>query len=104
MNSYGKAEKAIEIIAIVSIILCSIGIIGNIVTIIICLRKQLRKTPTFILIVLKAGTNILPLIAIFIPFVTGFAIKHNMLHFNLMCKVILFLSFWGCQSSAYLLV
>ena len=53
-----------RIISIFSIIFCSFGILSNLYSIFICLRKELRKVPTFVFFTFLSSINILKLISI----------------------------------------
>jgi hypothetical protein len=100
-----NTERVSKSFAVFLIAICSIGIIGNILSIIICFRKRLRKIPTFVLLGFKAGTNILSLTAIglaalFLEFLKFDLTKYN----DGICKTSFFLMFWGLQSSVYMRV
>ncbi len=93
--------SAKSVIKIVSIVFFIIGIISNTLSIIICLRKQLRKIPTFIFKIFNSFMNIITLTTIFlILFIEtfDFEIKTKILEF------LIFLIFSATQSSAYLQV
>ena len=98
-------EKINKIIAISSVILCLIGIIGNNLTAGLCMRKKLRKSPTFIFLSFIAIINIIPLITIVLcPYFLYFY-KKVLSEINIdLCKTVMFLTFWSCHSSTYLLV
>ena len=102
MHNIEKFNKSFFVILIA---ICSIGIIGNIVSVSICFRRRLRKIPTFVLMGLKAGTNILSLTAIVIA-----SIFLEFLKFDLnqndagICRMSFFLMFCGLQSSVYMRV
>ncbi len=53
-------------ISIISIAFCSIGIsiIGNIISLTICLRKELPKVPKFVFMAFQSAINILKLATI----------------------------------------
>jgi hypothetical protein len=94
-----------NLIEIIPIIVVVLGITGNIISMIICLKKELRKTPTFIFKIFINIMNIIPLITIIIySFTTDvYEIKFNEFYFNFF-KTLLFLILWTWQSSAYLQV
>ena len=98
-------EKTSKIISIISIILCIFGKVGNIVSITICMRKSLRKTPTFIYMVFTSLVDIIPL-AVIVLYSLNFLFLDLQLRFANFefCKILIFLTLWSCQSSAYLLV
>jgi hypothetical protein len=93
------------LIEIIPIIFAVIGITGNIISVIICLKKELRKTPSFIFKIFINIMNIIPLITIIIYlFATDvYQIKFDEFYFNFF-KTLLFLILWTWQSSAYLQV
>ena len=53
-----------RIISIFSLVFCSIGIISNLISIFICLRRELRQVPTFVFFAFLSFINILKLISI----------------------------------------
>ena len=53
-----------KIVSILSILLSSIGIIGNIVSFVICIKNDLRRVPTFVFMAFVSILNILKLITI----------------------------------------
>jgi hypothetical protein len=93
------------LIAIFSISLSIIGIIGNVISMIVCLRKDLRRTPTFIFKIFINILNIIPIITIVLyPFATYiFEIELNS-HYFRFGKTMLFLALWSSQASTYLTV
>ena len=103
--SENKSEISSQVTSIPWIILSSIGIIGNIVSILICLRKELRKTPTFIFMAFVGAINIFKLFtAIVCILILQFQIEEikdlNIVFIN----TCLFLLFWKHHSSVYLMV
>ena len=95
-------ETLIKTISITGIILSTFGIISNVFSIATCLRKELRKSPTFIFMFFISLIYILPLGTIVIcPFFIHF--EHIKINIEL-CKKTVFISLWACQSSAYLKV
>jgi hypothetical protein len=98
-------NKINAVIGILSIILSIFGIACNMVSIIICLKRELRKAPTFIFKIFINIMNMIPLITIVLcPFITHFfELELNSLYFK-MGKVIIFLTLWSSHSSAYLQV
>ena len=106
MFSTSSIEEGIDkTLEIIFITLCLIGIISNLLSIIICLQKRLRKSPTFVFMMFRNITNIVLLIAVvFFKFTGGFfKPQARSLKFNL-SKVQMFLIFSSFQSSAYLQV
>jgi hypothetical protein len=94
-----------QIVSIISIVLSSIGIIGNIISILICLRKELRKTPTFMFMAFISGVNIFKLFTTIICILMiQFQIQEikelNIVFLN----TCLFLIFWKHHSSVYLMI
>ena len=97
-----NTERVSKSFAVFIIAFCSIGIIGNILSIIICFRRRLRKITTFVLLGLKAGTNILSLTAIALAALFLEFLKFDLTKYNdSICKTSFFLMFWGLQSSVY---
>ena len=97
--------KIITAIAIFSIIFSAIGVASNIISIIICSQKELRKVPTFIFKIFVNVMNLIPLITIVLcPFITYyFEFELNKLYFEI-GKIVIFLALWSTHSSAYLQV
>ena len=100
MNSQNNKidGKAINtIISISSIAFCFIGIISNLTSILVCLRKEMREVPTFIFLMILSFINILKLISI--------ALIASVLEFHELgercLNIMLFIIFWEHQSSAY---
>jgi hypothetical protein len=94
-----------RIVSIISIILYSTGIIGNILSISICLRKKLRMVPTFIFMASISILNIIKLFTIFtcvliFEFKLNAIKELNTISFN----IFLFIIFWKHHSTAYLMV
>jgi hypothetical protein len=81
------------------------GSIGNILTFSICMRKNLRKTPTFIFIAFMALIDILslsfwnlnPLLLVLFGKIMGDFNEES-------CKILSFLQLFSLQTSAFLLV
>ena len=90
------------IIAVFSIILCILGTIGNIITLLMCLRKNLRKRPLFIFMMFTAIMNIFPLVSIAFYSVVIEILKIE--NQTIFYKINAFISSWGSQSTNYLLV
>ena len=105
LESLDIKEDYIKIIEIVLLILCLFGMIGNCLSISVCLRKRLKSIPTFVFMCFMTIMDTIPLIAIALyPFILEFLkLKSIKLSFEF-CKLIMFLTFWSLQSSAYLLV
>jgi hypothetical protein len=100
-------EKITQKLSILTIILSVIGIIGNIISLLICLKEELRKIPTFVFIIFQKILNIIKLVTISLSiFVTQF--QSNFKNFqdinNIYYNIAIFLFFWEYQSSAYLSV
>ena len=103
-NKFNEMNLFIKIIEVSSLILCLFGIIGNILSIIICSRKPLKKQPTFIFMASMSFMNILPLITILsCPIAAHFMKFENHLQIYF-CKISTFLTYWGSEASTYLLV
>jgi hypothetical protein len=94
-----------QLIAIFSISLSIIGVTGNIISMMVCLRKALRQTPTFIFKIFINILNIIPITTIVLyPFATYiFEIELNS-HYFTFGKIMLFLALWSSQASTYLTV
>jgi hypothetical protein len=92
-----------KIISIISILLCSIGIIGNILSMIICIRKRLFKTPTFVFMMFISLIDNLPLLTVDLyPFVLNY-FEDKLSEINVeFCNKFLMITFWSSQSSIYL--
>jgi hypothetical protein len=102
------AEKLFQIldkiIIILTIALCSTGIIGNFVSVLITMRKELRKTPTFIFMAFLSVINILKVITMgFSLFIFHFLVD-DLNDFNYFFSVIIFFICFTYQSSSYLKV
>ena len=95
-NNSGNSNLTISII---SVAFYSIGIIANILSFFICLRKELRKTPTFIFMAFIASTNTIKLLSLI---VTTIKIEFNSNMNIMLLNSCLFIMFWKYQSSAYL--
>lgn len=92
-------------LSIFSILLCPIGIISNLISISICLRKELKKLPTFVFMAILSLINILKLISIGVCVaVLEFSVKKVQEIDETILNVSLFLIFWEYQSAAYLKV
>jgi hypothetical protein len=98
-------KKINTVIAMLSVILSIFGMFFNIISIIICLKRELRKSPTFIFKIFINIMNIMPLITIVLcSFIKHFIeFQLNSVNFEL-GKLILFLTLWSAQSSAYIQV
>jgi hypothetical protein len=91
-----KMNRAISIFTIV---LCSLGITGNIISIIVCLQKELRNIPTFVFLTFQSIINIFKLITnpfylITLQFVFDEIESFDCLFYN----TGVFLIFWEFQS------
>jgi hypothetical protein len=96
-------KKINTVIAILSVILSIFGIFFNIISMIICLKRELRKSPTFIFKIFINLMNIMPLITIVLCLFIKHFIEFELNSFNFeLGKVILFLTLWSSQSSAYI--
>jgi hypothetical protein len=100
-------ETITQKLSILTIILSVIGVIGNIISLLICLKEELRKIPTFVFIIFQKILNIIKLVIISLSiFVTQF--QSNFKNFqdinNIYYNIAIFLFFWEYQSSAYLSV
>jgi hypothetical protein len=94
-----------DFISIFTIILCVFGIMGNIISIKICSKKELRKTPTFIFMSFISAINILKLLTIMIFILILQFFVTNIYKLNsLFLNICFFLIFWKYQSSVYLMV
>jgi len=83
---------------IVSVVFFSTGFAGNFISIVICLRKQMRKNTTFLFMSFTSIVNVLPLVSIV-------AISFKLYGLNVSyCNIITILLSIGCQSSIYLIV
>ena len=101
---YNLIENLTLTVSITGIILSACGIISNVISIATCLRKELRKSPTFVFMLFLSAIYILPLRTIVVCPLFLFYFEHELkINFEF-CKKIVFVSFWACQSSAYLMV
>jgi hypothetical protein len=83
---------------IVTVVFFSTGFVGNFISILICLRKQMRKNTTFIFMSFTSLMNVLPMVSIV-------AISFKLHDLNVSyCNIITILLSIGCQSSIYLIV
>jgi hypothetical protein len=87
----------------ISIIILSIfGVAGNIISIVVCLRKKLRIIPTFVFMAFLSVLNICKLITIvFCLFASNFFVTKLQEFDSRFFKIMIFLIFWEYQSSAY---
>jgi len=93
-----------KIIIILTIALSSTGIIGNFVSTLITMRKELRKTPTFVFMAFLSVINILKVITIgFSLFIFHFLVD-DLNDLNYFFSVIIFFLCFTYQSSSYLKV
>ena len=83
---------------VLSIVFFSIGLLGNLMSLLICLRRQMRKNTTFIFMSFTSIMNVLPLASL-----VALSFKLQDLNVNY-CKIIMILLLTGCQSSIYLIV
>ena len=94
-----------RIIIIITIALCSTGTIGNIVSLLISIRKELRKTPTFVFMAFLSAINILRVLTIgCFLFILHFMIDSVQDLNNYFYNIIVFLICFEYQSSSYLKV
>ena len=94
-----------QAITIFTIVLCSLGILGNIVSIIVCLHKNLRKIPTFVFMAFQSTMNILKLITIPLYLISLQFFFVEIESFNcIFYNIGVFLIFWEYQSLAFLKV
>ena len=92
-------------LSIITIILCSIGVFGNVISLLICLQKKLRIIPTFIFLSFIDSISILILTTIGLcVLITQFLYQKVQVINDKFYNVALFLLFWEFQSSAYLKV
>jgi predicted membrane channel-forming protein YqfA (hemolysin III family) len=82
----------------------SFGTIGNIFSISMCLRKELRKTPTFAFMAFICLLNICSLTTLIAcpDSLKFFQVEKFQIHL-ILCKLSIFITFWS-QSSSYLQV
>ena len=88
-----------------SVVVAGLGTIGNLMAMYVCLRKNLRKTPTFVFIAFVLPMDTLSLF--FWNFNNFYTTFFNFLPVNnnlKTCKIVTFLQMFSLQSSAYLLV
>ena len=92
-------------LSICSIIFCFIGSISNLISILVCLHKELRKVPTFVFLSILSFMNILKLISIGLcVYLLEFVVQKVQ---ELDAKIInffLLILFWEYQTTAYLKV
>jgi hypothetical protein len=82
----------------VTITYCLLGVVGNLLSLSLSLSKQLRKNPTFIIIVFASIINILSLISTIL-------FTFNIQDLNIeICRVVIIVTFCGFQSSIFFLV
>ena len=100
-NSF--TEKINKILSVSVIVFCAIGIISNFISILICLRKELRKLPTFIFLTFLSSINILKLLSIGLSvFTLQFIVTKLQDIDERIINISLFMIFWEYQSTAYL--
>ncbi len=76
----------------------SLGVVGNLLSLPLSLSQQLRKNPTFIIIVFTSTINILTLISTIL-------FTFNIQDLNIeICRVVMIVTFCGFQSSIFFLV
>jgi hypothetical protein len=86
-----------NIAVIILIVLSPLGVLSNILTIFICLRKELRKTPTFVFMAFIGCINNLELLTIIVvSFLKDSLLKTSFL------KLFVFLILWKHQSVIYI--
>lgn len=106
MDFQNKNDKKTDrILAIFSIMFCTIGILSNLISILICLRKELRKVPTFMFLAVLSFIYTLKLflIALF-SFLIEFVVQSIQELNEITINITLFFIFCEYQSSAYLKV
>ena len=82
----------------VSIIFCFVGVVGNLLSFSLCLRKQLRNIPTFVIIAFTSIINIITL-------VSSVLFTFNIQDVNIgICKLVMIVTLCGFQSSIFLSV
>ena len=91
-----------ENITISFVVLSFFGCVGNLVSIGVCLRKELRRIPTFVFMAFLSAINILKLTTIALCLIASQYLvdKFHQLD-SISLKLIIFLIFWEYQSSAY---
>jgi len=104
MNSENNLIEKINKILSVSLIVCSsVGIASNLVSIFICLRKDLRKLPTFVFLTFLSSVNILKLLSIPLSVFTLQYLVSNIQKIDKrILNICIFMIFWEYQSTAYL--
>ena len=91
--------------AMLSIVFCSIAIIGNFISIVICLQKELRKTPTFIFMSFLSTVNIIKMTTILVSVVIMQFVFESISEINtILLNVCLFIVFSKYQTSIYFIV
>ena len=92
-----------RIFTIIISLFCGVGAVGNLISIVICSRTEMRKIPTFIFMAFQSLINILKLLTVAISFtVLQFFIKNIETSQSIFYKIGIFLIFWLYQSVAYL--
>ena len=91
-------------IQIFLILFWSFGTIGNIFSISMCLRKELRKTPTFVFMAFICILNIFSLLTLIAcpASLKFFQLQQVQIHL-IVCKISIFVTYW-CQSASFLQV
>ena len=80
------------------------GTLSNIISILMCLRKELRKTPTFVFMAFMAFLNICSLITLVISPISLKFINLELIDIHIIIgKINVFITLWS-QSSSYLQV
>ena len=100
-----NTEMFNKIFSVFSMILLSMGVLGNMVTISACCREELRKVPTFIFMGFISVINVFKLITIVICIMSFQFLIVEMQTVNSKFYVIaIYLIFWQSHSTVYLQV
>ena len=98
-------EKISRSISICSIIFCIIGIISNLISIAVCLKKELIKLPTFVFLAFLSLMNILKLVSVGLSvYLLEFFIESIQEVDKSTLSISMLLLLWEYQSTAYLKV
>ena len=94
-----------EILSYYSILLAGFGTFGNLLSLVVCMRKSLRKTPTFIFIAFMVVLDALSLyfwnLNTYFGSFHGFALMDQS---PLSCMLTNFFQMFSLQASSYILV
>ena len=102
LNFYKNWNKTI---AVYNVVITVIGTLGNIIVGAVCMRKSMRKVPTFVFYSILSFTNIITLYSINL---NSFFLKY--FNFSLVdlnvhaCRALNFIQFFPTEASTYLLV